>query len=169
MKVVFIIGNGFDINLGLQTRYEDFYKFYLGLDSSNDGIQVKKLKEHLKNDQDKESRYQYWSDLEIGMGNYTVNFSNVKELKEAYYDLNDRMQEYIEMIDKKDLPASINSQKLIRDLSYPDRYLRPLFKDEIHDFLKKWEKSTYETYIVSFNYKNERKCKYNTLQFPFWK
>lgn len=53
MKVVFIIGNGFDINLGLQTRYEDFYKFYLGLDSSNDGIQVKKLKEHLKNDQDK--------------------------------------------------------------------------------------------------------------------
>ena len=86
----FIIGNGFDINLGLATQYENFYRFYLGLDSSNDSIQVKKLKEHLKNDQDQESRYQYWSDLEIGMGNYTVNFSNVKELKEAYYDLNDR-------------------------------------------------------------------------------
>ncbi len=48
MKVVFIIGNGFDINLGLATQYENFYRFYLGLDSSNDSIQVKKLKEHLK-------------------------------------------------------------------------------------------------------------------------
>ena len=66
MKVVFIIGNGFDINLGLATQYENFYRFYLGLDSSNDSIQVKKLKEHLKNDQDQESRYQYWSDLEVG-------------------------------------------------------------------------------------------------------
>ena len=154
MKVVFIIGNGFDINLGLATQYENFYRFYLGLDSSNDSIQVKKLKEHLKNDQDQESRYQYWSDLEIGMGNYTVNFSNVKELKEAYYDLNDRMQEYMKIIDKKDLPASINSQKLIRDLSYPDQYLRPLFKEEIYNFLKKWGTSVYETYIVSFNYTN---------------
>lgn len=154
MKVVFIIGNGFDINLGLPTQYENFYKYYLGLDSSHDSIQVKKLKEHLKKDQDQESRYQYWSDLEIGMGDYTVNFSNVKELKEAYYDLNDRMQEYMEIIDKKDLPASINSQKLIRDLSYPDQYLRPLFKEEIHKFLKKWETSVYETYVVSFNYTN---------------
>ena len=32
--------------------------------------------------------------------------------------LNDRMQEYIEVIDKKDLPTSINTQKMIRDLSY---------------------------------------------------
>ena len=46
------------------------------------------------------------------------------------------MQEYMKIIDKKDLPASINSQKLIRDLSYPDQYLRPLFKEEIYNFLK---------------------------------
>ena len=26
MKVVFIIGNGFDINLGLATQYENFYR-----------------------------------------------------------------------------------------------------------------------------------------------
>ena len=61
MKVVFIIGNGFDINLGLATQYENFYRFYLGLDSSNDSIQVKKLKEHLKNDQDQEV------DINIGL------------------------------------------------------------------------------------------------------
>lgn len=153
MKVVFIIGNGFDLSLGLPTQYKDFYKFYLGLDS-NDKPQVKKLKEHLKNDYENENGYQYWSDLEIGIGNYTTNFSNVQELKEAYYDLNDRMQEYIAMIDKKTLPTSIKSQELIRDLSYPAQYLRPQFRNEIRTFLKTWETSSYETFIISFNYTN---------------
>ena len=28
MNITFFIGNGFDIGLGLKTRYEDFYKEY---------------------------------------------------------------------------------------------------------------------------------------------
>ena len=28
MKMVYLIGNGFDINLRLDTRYSDFYKIY---------------------------------------------------------------------------------------------------------------------------------------------
>ena len=29
MNITYIIGNGFDINLGLKTRYVDFYKWYV--------------------------------------------------------------------------------------------------------------------------------------------
>ncbi len=29
IRVTFLIGNGFDLNLGLDTRYEDFYPHYL--------------------------------------------------------------------------------------------------------------------------------------------
>ena len=29
MKVVYLIGNGFDLNLGLKTSYSDFYTYYL--------------------------------------------------------------------------------------------------------------------------------------------
>lgn len=32
MNITFLIGNGFDINLGLKTRYVDFYDFYLVYD-----------------------------------------------------------------------------------------------------------------------------------------
>ncbi len=30
MNTLFFIGNGFDINLGLPTRYRDFYRYYIG-------------------------------------------------------------------------------------------------------------------------------------------
>ena len=28
LNITFLIGNGFDIGLGLKTRYKDFYKYY---------------------------------------------------------------------------------------------------------------------------------------------
>lgn len=152
MKIVFIIGNGFDICLGLKTKYEDFYNYYLNKETPEDKPQVKNLKEHLKKDHGEEDGYKYWSDLEIGMGNYTTNFSSVEDLKEAYYDLNDNLKAYIEEVNKKDLPSTVKVNKLIEDLSYPYKYLRTGFRDNVRKFLKKWETSSYETYIISFNY-----------------
>lgn len=29
MNITFLIGNGFDLNLKLNTRYSDFYKYYI--------------------------------------------------------------------------------------------------------------------------------------------
>ena len=152
MKIVFIIGNGFDICLGLKTKYENFYNYYLNKETPEDKPQVKNLKEHLKKDHGEEDGYKYWSDLEIGMGNYTTNFSSVEDLKEAYYDLNDNLKAYIEEVNKKDLPSTIKVNKLIEDLSYPYKYLRTGFRDDVRKFLKKWETSSYETHIISFNY-----------------
>ena len=152
MKIVFFIGNGFDICLGLKTKYEDFYNYYLNKETPEDKPQVKNLKEHLKKDHSEKDGYKYWSDLEIGMGNYTTNFSSVEDLKEAYYDLNDNLKAYIEEVNKKDLPSTIKVNKLIEDLSYPYKYLRTGFRDDVRKFLKKWETSSYETHIISFNY-----------------
>ena len=61
MNIVYLIGNGFDINIGLKTRYKDFYDYYLALDSSGDNEHVKKLKEHLKETLSTDDKY--WSDL----------------------------------------------------------------------------------------------------------
>jgi len=35
MNIIYIIGNGFDINLGLKTRYVDFYKWYVDRNLEN--------------------------------------------------------------------------------------------------------------------------------------
>lgn len=85
MNIVYLIGNGFDINIGLKTRYKDFYDYYLALDSSGDNEHVKKLKEHLKETLSTDDKY--WSDLEIALGAYTTNFSSLEELELAYLSL----------------------------------------------------------------------------------
>lgn len=33
MNVTLILGNGFDLDMGLPTSYSDFYKYYLQVDS----------------------------------------------------------------------------------------------------------------------------------------
>ena len=38
MALTYVIGNGFDINLGLKTKYSDFYDHYLKQDSPNGNL-----------------------------------------------------------------------------------------------------------------------------------
>jgi hypothetical protein len=35
MNILFLIGNGFDLNLGMKTRYVDFYNYYISNTSLN--------------------------------------------------------------------------------------------------------------------------------------
>lgn len=153
MKVVYLIGNGFDLNLGLKTSYSDFYTYYLNIESNN--IQIAQLKEHLKHDKDNEGRYQYWSDLEIAMGEYTKEFSRREDMEKVYNDLNDNLRDYIMKVEQDNIQSDIDKKdKLKIDLAHPERYLREIFKEEFRSFVKKWETSTYETFIISFNYTN---------------
>lgn len=150
MKVIYLIGNGFDLNLGLKTSYSDFYTYYLNIESND--IQIAQLKEHLKHDKDNEGRYQYWSDLEIAMGEYTKEFSRREDMEKVYNDLNDNLRDYIMKIEQDNIQSGIDKDKLKRDLAHPERYLREIFKEEFRSYEKKWETSTYETFIISFNY-----------------
>lgn len=63
MQILYIIGNGFDLNLDLKTSYNDFYKYYETVESKNPNVQ--KLKEHIS------KTYDSWADLELALGDYT--------------------------------------------------------------------------------------------------
>lgn len=65
-NITFLLGNGFDINLGLKTQYSDVYEEYIKTNPSSEV--VSKFIASLK--QDKTSKYKLWSDFEIGMGQY---------------------------------------------------------------------------------------------------
>lgn len=63
MQVTFLIGNGFDLNLGLNTRFADFFPTYLAIPTNNPIVaEFKKL---LNQDQDE---FPHWSDFERAMG-----------------------------------------------------------------------------------------------------
>ncbi len=71
MKVLFLIGNGFDCNIGLRTTYMDFYPYYI-MQFPNDN-----LAKTIKND------YRRWSDLELGLGEYLKGLS-ISDLDKFY-------------------------------------------------------------------------------------
>lgn len=152
MKVVYLIGNGFDLNLGLKTAYSDFYKYYLNC-IDND-VQISQLKLHLKHDKNNEGKYQYWSDLEIAMGEYTKEFSRREDMEKVYNNLNDNLRDYIMSVEQNGIQDDIDKNKLKKDLAHPEEYLREVFKVDFRSFVKKWETHPYETYIISFNYTN---------------
>lgn len=59
IRITFLVGNGFDLNIGLDTTYENFYKYYVGR-HPNDLLA-----------QAIDDNYLYWADLEMGLGRYT--------------------------------------------------------------------------------------------------
>lgn len=151
MNIVYLIGNGFDINIGLKTRYKDFYDYYLSLDPTSDNEQVKKLKTHLKEKLSTEDKY--WSDLEIALGNYTTNFSSLEELELSYNDLNDKFREFILGVDGEKLDLlKFDIAKLKKSLAHPENCFCKAEKDVLRKFYKNWTNSDCDIKIISFNY-----------------
>ena len=67
-NVVFLIGNSFDLNCGLNSHYSDVYKYYSSK-TNNDSDIIKKFKKDLL------ENHENWADFEIGISNYAQNFS----------------------------------------------------------------------------------------------
>lgn len=87
-NVVFLIGNGFDLNCGLKSRYTDVYQYYCSK-TSNDSEVIKKFKKDLLNN------HENWSDFEIGISKYAQNLSNENELIECIRDFRKSLKEYL--------------------------------------------------------------------------
>lgn len=64
MNITLIIGNGFDLNLGLPTSYSHFYPYYL-LEQTERIIQ-KELEENLSD----------WADLEMQLGKISLKYND---------------------------------------------------------------------------------------------
>lgn len=144
MNILFLIGNGFDINLGLNTRYSDFYKFYKTIQSSNSSIQ------NLKNDIDKNLKN--WSDLEKELGNYTNKLNSSNEFTNIFEDLSDRLGEYLENEEGKFDVGIFDKNKLQNYLIYPEDSLLPADKEIIKKNKLNWSNSIWNLNVISYNY-----------------
>lgn len=100
MNIAFLVGNGFDISVGIKSAYSDFYKWYVAQPSSTESI--KQLKEsinkYIKQDENGEVeeinvKTLNWSDFELGLGQYTQNFTT--ETVQDFYDCINDAQEKI--------------------------------------------------------------------------
>jgi len=142
MNVLFLIGNGFDINLGMPTDYQSFYDFYLKQKSDSEAIS--KMKKYLA-----QERYESWSDLEWGLGQYTAEVSSMGELEELYFDLGDQLRSYLGRLSLSFSVSQEMKAAIFRGLREPYYFLPDGMRREITSFVGSKAK---DVSIITFNY-----------------
>ncbi len=88
MNVTFIIGNGFDLACGLDTRYTDVYKEYNKTESINDNI--KNFKEILK-----KNEYGLWTDFEMALPGFAKELNDFDKFVECVEDFIVFLSDYL--------------------------------------------------------------------------
>ena len=78
--ITFILGNGFDLSLHMETSYSDVYNTYVDTPSSSEVIVA------FKNELKKRKPFDKWSDFEMGMAEYAESLSSEEELIECVRD-----------------------------------------------------------------------------------
>lgn len=145
-RITFFIGNGFDINVGLNTKYKEFYAYY-----------IKKCPEDMlaksiwKN-------YQNWSDLELGLGRYTEKIKI--EDAEAFWKSEANLERELAAYLKAQMGrVNISDEKRESEISAEMRRSLTEFTEELPEYFRHHiEKELYNinehiTYsFVSFNY-----------------
>jgi hypothetical protein len=144
MNIVYLIGNGFDLNLGMKTSYKDFYDYYCMEKSSNENIE--KLKNEIKNN------IENWSDLELALGKHTEKVNTSIEFEEIRENIINKLSIYLEQQENLFDIDSINIEKLALYLSSPQRSLLKSDENKIDEFLTLFQNEKAKIDIITFNY-----------------
>lgn len=99
MNIVFLIGNGFDINLNLNTSYAGFYDYLSKKYLCDDSVpkMEKRIIESIESDKSKPKEEKLWSDFEIGLGKFTVEITadEIEDFNNARLGLKEKLAEYL--------------------------------------------------------------------------
>jgi len=147
MNIVYLIGNGFDINLGMNTRYTDFYNYYLSLPQDNDNNAVKRFKKRLK------ENFLNWSDLEYALGAKYLNKINEKDAVNIHKHITMHLPKYLtEEEDRHVINAS--QEKFLKYLSepYSGNWLLSQEIEEIKKYMSTFKQEICNIKIITFNY-----------------
>jgi len=147
MNILYLIGNGFDLNLGLRTSYRQFYEYYLGCKTFSTA--VAKLKSFIKED----GKTELWSDLEWALGQYSIWFEDANEFQTALFDISDKLREYIQRENGQLIVTEQATQRFCADLTDPVQYLRPATAQTMRSYQANWVNyNSWNIDIITFNY-----------------
>lgn len=102
--MLFMIGNGFDLALGLKTSYKDFVNWYIDQPDPNDDKIIKfkeQIKEDIKND------IHSWSDLEMKLGEYTQNYDKAEDFIHISRALKLKLNDYYKNQEAEIAPSKV--------------------------------------------------------------
>lgn len=155
MRITLLIGNGFDIGLGLETTYKAFLEKYVELPSKDDGITKfrKRLKGELQEDS-KNLHHAKWADCEAAKGEDTRNYDDADEFLAYWDDFFGELTDYLSIQNSRLMKEGYND---LGDLLWDDLLTMHLSlgdkdKDTVLEHPDYFEKSQMVYNVVSFNY-----------------
>ncbi len=141
MKILYLIGNGFDLNLNLKTKFVHFLKYY---------CRLKKSDTTLVNNIEKDILL--WSDLEISLGEFTYKINSSEDFINIYNNLQESLSVYLSNLDAKFDFNNFNSEKFFKDLAFPNKNLLPSDIEKFKLFQNRWNYNEVIIDIITFNY-----------------
>lgn len=154
MDVTFLIGNGFDIGIGMPTQYEDFYEEYCE-EKNDDNDNIKSFKKMLRNrNQDKTTKIIDWADFEKAFGTHSADpeIADKGIYLERFEHFIEAFNTYLENIESNIDYSDMESIAKKMDLATKTFYhIRSGDKNSITRFMSQF--SANRTYsFVTFNY-----------------
>ena len=147
MNIVYIFGNGLDKAQGMATGYPDFYSYLITKDSIIPSPLLQQMKEEIS------SNVELWSDMEMGLGEFTAKIENAADFGDFYYELSDYLQKYLKEEDARFSPSKELQSKFESDLVSPHAYLGDTDRLLYGNFTRELTPSK-DISIISLNYTN---------------
>ncbi|WP_421801836.1 AbiH family protein [Flagellimonas sp.] len=144
MRILHIIGNGFDINLGLRTRYSEFYEYLNKASIDSAGIQD--LNKAINEDRPN------WADLEVALGKHLKNIRSLGQFDDLFNNLTLSLSQYLSEEEKNLKLSEFNLPRFENHLCHPENALRPADFEAVRRFKNKWKSHGWLINIVTLNY-----------------
>lgn len=155
MKITFMLGNGFDIGLGLDTSYESFYQHYCS-NTDKDNENIKKFKAYLAKRQDEDvKKIIDWSDFEMAFGQHSNDFdeNQKQDFIERFEDFVMRFNEYIEEKEKRvDYSDAGKIGEMMKSAVTTYYHVRPADRAAVQAIYEAYPSSVREYSFITFNY-----------------
>ena len=156
MNILFLLGNGFDRNLKMETAYEHFYKNAYQVQPDDNDL-IKNLKLAIKND------VKTWADLELALGKHTKELKSREEFYLVFDDIRDKLSVYMSEQKSPYIFDSSTQNKFLNDMWYPYNFLAEGEKNTFSQLANKYIHNQTSISAISFNYTNslEKILSYN--------
>ena len=152
VNAVYIIGNGFDLRMGMPTGYPSFLKYYKTSEAPYSEIGAIKMRFFQRMKEEKAKEKNKWADLEVALGAFTKDETNIGLFKDFCKNANEELINYLKSVERQSpTPSEEEKEKFFRDLESPEHYLRSpqLRRNFLNNAVTKNE--VYSN-IISFNY-----------------
>ena len=151
MNITFMIGNGFDVGLGLPSKFKDFFPTYVK-DSQHKATEIKQLSERIH------ANHKTWADFETQMGQYTREFGVSN--KHIYpLQLRDFETAFIQHLKREEQKLSFDDMDGIREMMiaaltsfYSLDNLRYGSNNAITNAFQNHKSEEHKYHFISFNY-----------------